>query len=143
MKVMITSTGVTTEDAMDPRFGRCSTFLLVDTEEETVQAIPNEAVTRGSGAGIQAAETIVDLGAEAVITGQVGPKAAQVLKAAGIPVYVGGSGTAREALEAFRENRLNRLEESPPRAKMGRGRGGGMGQGKGRGPGPGPERKSG
>lgn len=139
MKVMITSTGVTTEDAMDPRFGRCSTFLLVDTEEETVQAIPNEAVTRGSGAGIQAAETIVDLGAEAVITGQVGPKAAQVLKAAGIPVYVGGAGTARQALEAFRENRLKRLEESPPQAKMGRGRG----QGKGRGPGPGPGRKSG
>lgn len=111
----------------------------MDTKEETVQAIPNEAVTRGSGAGIQAAETIVDLGAEAVITGQVGPKAAQVLKAAGIPVYVGGSGTASQALEAFRENRLKRLEESPPRAKMGRGRGGGMGQGKGRGPGPGPK----
>lgn len=109
MKVVITSTGTATDAAVDPRFGRCQAFLVTDTEKNGIQAVPNDAVRQGSGAGIQAAETVVDLGAEAVITGQLGPKASQALKAAGISVYTGASGTARDALTAFNQGRLNPL----------------------------------
>lgn len=110
MKVVISSKGPKMADMVDPRFGRCSMFLLTDTETEETRAVTNEAATRGTGAGVEAAETVVDLGAEAVITGQLGPKAAQVLEAAGIPVYTGVSGTAREALEAFKNSRLKEFQ---------------------------------
>jgi len=134
MKVVITTEGSTMEDRVDPRFGRCRKFLLADTENEDVQAVPNDAVALGGGAGIQAAQNVVDMGAQAVITGQLGPKAAQAIQAAGIPVYVGASGTtAREALEAFKKGRLKTLERAALGTGMGRGRGQGRGMGRGRG----------
>lgn len=133
MKVVITSEGSTMEDPVDPRFGRCRTFLVTDTEKEEVQAVPNDAAALGGGAGIQAAQNVVDMGAEAVITGQLGPKAAQAIQAAGIPVYVGASGTAREALKSFKEGRLKTLQRPAPGTGMGRGRGMGPGQGRGMG----------
>lgn len=110
MKIVISSTGSTMDDAVDPRFGRCRVFLLMDTETEETRSITNEAAMRGTGAGVEAAETIVDMKAEALITGQLGPKAAKVLEAAGIPVYTGASGTAREALEAFKNDRLKKFQ---------------------------------
>jgi predicted Fe-Mo cluster-binding NifX family protein len=97
------------DDAVDHRFGRCSVFLLTDPDKNETRAVTNDAAQRGGGAGVQAAQTVVDLGAETVITGQVGPKAAQVLETAGIPVYTGASGTGREALGAFESGRLDKL----------------------------------
>jgi len=141
MKVVITTEGSTMEDRVDPRFGRCRKFLLADTENEDVQAVPNDAVALGGGAGIQAAQNVVDMGAQAVITGQLGPKAAQAIQAGGTPVYVGASGTAREALKSFKEGRLKTLQRPAPGTGMGRGRG--MGPGQGRGMGRGRERQKG
>ncbi len=111
MQVVITSEGPALEDAVDPRFGRCGAFLLADTERNEVRPVSNQAAMEGSGAGVQAAEKVVDLGAEAVITGQVGPRAIQVLRAANIPVYTGAAGSAQEALDAFKEGRLKRFEK--------------------------------
>jgi predicted Fe-Mo cluster-binding NifX family protein len=109
MKIVISSKGSKMDDTVDPRFGRCSVFLLMDTDTNEIRAVTNDAAERGGGAGVEAAQTVVDLGAEAVITGQIGPKAAQVLETAGIPVYTGASGTGREALEAFESGQLNKL----------------------------------
>ena len=137
MKVTVSSTGDTLDAPMDPRFGRCRTFLLVDTEKNGARPVPNDAMMEPGGAGIQAAKTVVDLGAEAVITGQLGPKASQALSAAGIPVYVNASGTGRQALEAFKQGRLKLFQETAPGTGtgpgMGRGRGMGGGRGMGRG----------
>lgn len=143
MKVVITSEGSTMEDPVDPRFGRCRTFLLADTETAEVRAVSNEAATQAGGAGIQAAKSVVDLGAEAVISGQLGPKAAQVFAAQNIPVYVGASGSARQALEALKAGRPTLFQEGGPGTGMGRGMGGGRGRGMGRGRGGGTGRDSG
>jgi predicted Fe-Mo cluster-binding NifX family protein len=132
MKVVITSEGSTMEDPVDPRFGRCRTFLLADTDDDAVRSVPNDAAMQPGGAGIQAAENVVNLGAEAVITGQLGPKAARVLQAASIPVYGGASGTVRDALEAFKEGRLHILQQSGSGRGMGARRGRGMERGGGR-----------
>lgn len=138
MKLVITSEGSTMEDAVDPRFGRCRTFLLADTEKDEIRAVSNDAAMQPGGAGIQAAQTVVDLGAEAVITGQLGPRSAQVLQAADIPVYVGASDTARRALEAFKAGRLKIFQGRSRGMAMGAGRGRGIGRGRGRGTSRGP-----
>jgi len=137
MKVVITSKGTTMEDAVDPRFGRCGTFLLAGTDSDEVRAVSNDAAALGGGAGVQAAQSVVDLGAEAVITGQLGPNSAQVLQAAGISVYVDASGSVQEALEAFKAGRLKefRGDTQAMGRGTGAGRGRGMGGGRGRGPG--------
>jgi len=107
MKVVVTTQGTDLDSAIDPRFGRAERFLLVDTE--TMQATVHDNtrnLNAAQGAGIQAAQAVCDLGAGAVITGNVGPKAFATLRAAGIAIYLGASGTVRHAIEQFRQGRL-------------------------------------
>jgi predicted Fe-Mo cluster-binding NifX family protein len=107
MKIVVTSQGTNLDSAVDPRFGRAEHFLLVDTE--TMQAMAHDNahnLNAPQGAGIQAAQAVFNLGAGTVITGNVGPKAFTTLQAAGIAVYLGASGTAREAIEQFQAGRL-------------------------------------
>ncbi len=107
MKMAITSQGTGLDSPVDPRFGRAKHFLLVDTDTGQASTHDNtQNLNAPQGAGIQAAQTVARLGAEAVLTGHVGPKAFTTLQAANIAVYTGVSGTVNEALEQFKSGRL-------------------------------------
>jgi predicted Fe-Mo cluster-binding NifX family protein len=111
MKVCVSSTGTGSESAIDPRFGRASHLLLVDTETGDLRPIPNDPGA-ARGAGIQAAEAVVRSGASAVLTGQLGPKAFAVLQAAGIPAYGARGLTVQGAILALSEGRLSRITDA-------------------------------
>lgn len=102
MKIAITTSGQGLDAPVDPRFGRAQRFLLVDQERHEVTIVENQQ-NRGlaQGAGIQAAQHVVEAGATVLVTGHCGPKAFAVLRAAGVAVHVGASGSAREALDAL------------------------------------------
>ncbi len=106
MKAAVTSSGQNLESHLDPRFGRCSWFIVADTETGEYRAVSNEQINSVQGAGIQAAEKVSRLGVEAVITGHCGPKAFRALKAAGIKVYTGGQGTVAEVLDKLKRGLL-------------------------------------
>lgn len=125
-KVAVSSVGPSLSDQVDPRFGRCAYFLLVDGATGSVEAFPNAARALRNGAGIQAAQDVVGMGAQAVITGEIGPNAHRVLMAAGVTVYIGGSDRCEAAFKAFREGRLR--EVRTPTSPGFHGRGGGMGR---------------
>jgi predicted Fe-Mo cluster-binding NifX family protein len=105
MKIAICTRGDSPQAPLDPRFGRCSFFALVDTGENRWEFIPNRAAG-GGGAGIQAAQELAGKGVGAVIAGQVGPNAMAVLKAAGIAVYCAAGSNAEEAFTLFLKNAL-------------------------------------
>jgi len=107
MKVVMTSQGRELNSAVDPRFGRAKYFIVVDTETSDFSAADNsQNLNAAQGAGIQAGKNVVDLGAEAVITGHVGPKAFATLQAGNIAVYTGASGTVADAIEQFKAGAL-------------------------------------
>jgi predicted Fe-Mo cluster-binding NifX family protein len=107
MKIAVTSEGENLEAEVDPRFGRAARFILYDTETHEVRCADNrQSLDAPQGAGIQAAETVSRLGAGCLLTGHCGPKAFRTLKAAGIRVYTGASGTVAEAIAAFEQGRL-------------------------------------
>jgi len=106
MKIAITSSGDNLDSQMDPRFGRCQYFMIVDPDTMDFEAMPNESAMASGGAGIQAAQTIVNVGINGVITGNVGPNAFDVLSAAGIETMTGASGTVRHALELYKSGSL-------------------------------------
>ncbi len=112
MKFCIPATGEGLEAAVDRRFGRAAHFVVVDTETGQAESFPNEGATAGHGAGVKAAQSVARSGAEAVLAPACGPKAFEVLEAAGIAVYSGAAGTVREAVEAFEKGQLTRLEEA-------------------------------
>ena len=109
MRICVTSNGAHLDAPISPVFGRCPYFIFVDPERMDFEAVDNPALSAGGGAGIQAAQFVIERNARAVVTGQVGPNAFQVFQAAQVPVYVfkDAEGTVRQAVEAYREGKLS------------------------------------
>ena len=106
MKIVVTSNGTTLNAPLSPVFGRCPVYIFLDTESMEYQAVENPAMGAPGGAGIQAAQFVVGQGAQAVLTGNVGPNAMNVLQAANVAVYLAGQATVQEAVEAFQQDTL-------------------------------------
>ncbi len=107
MKVAVTSQGKTLDALVDPRFGRAAYILIIDIADDTIEVLDNsENVNAFKGAGIQAAATVADHGAAMLLTGYCGPKAFQILEAAGVKVANDASGTVQEALEDFKSGKI-------------------------------------
>lgn len=103
MKIAVTATGPELDAQVDPRFGRARWFVVVDTDGGDPEVVDNSTgVNAGSGAGVQAAESVSKLGAKHVLTGHCGPNAFRALSAAGVTVVSGVEGTVREAVEKFK-----------------------------------------
>lgn len=103
-KIAISSEGPSLDDMVDPRFGRAGGFVIVNPETMETSYLDNGAAqTMAQGAGIETAERMSAAGVEAVLSGYVGPKAFEALKAAGIKVCQDLDGlTVREAVERFK-----------------------------------------
>ena len=113
MKVVVTSQGSDLNSQVDPRFGRAKNFIVVDTETDEFSVHDNtQNLNAAQGAGIQAGRTVVDLGVAAVITGNVGPKAFTTLQAGNVKLYLGASGTVKEAVEKFKAGQLQGAEKA-------------------------------
>lgn len=113
MKIAITAQGEQMQSPVDPRFGRAKWFIVVDTDTGSFEAMDNKKnFDAAQGAGIQAGRNAAELGVEAVVTGNVGPKAFATLKAAGIDVYVGAKETVQEALDNFMAGALEPAQDA-------------------------------
>jgi predicted Fe-Mo cluster-binding NifX family protein len=119
MKICITSEGPSLDSRVDPRFGRCRYFIIIDTDTLDFKALENHHAEAAGGAGIQAGQLIASSGAKAVMTGNVGPNAFQTLRAAGIDIFTGISGTVRDALRRYKEETLLKTESPTAGSKAG------------------------
>jgi predicted Fe-Mo cluster-binding NifX family protein len=134
MKIAISANGPTLDAEVDPRFGRCQYFIIADPQTMEFEAIDNASAMAGGGAGISAAQMVAGKGVEAIITGNCGPNAHQVLSAAGVKMITGASGKVKDVIENYRDGKLEASSQPnvPDHFGMGGG-GGGMGGGMGRG----------
>jgi len=104
---VVSAQGPDLSSPLDERFGRASHLVFLDLETGDVRAIDNgQSVAAPSGAGLRTAQQVADTGAQAVVTGRVGPKALQALRAAGVRIYLAEGGTVAEAAERFRQGQL-------------------------------------
>ena len=137
MKVAVSATGKDLDAPIDPRFGRCAYFIIVETEDMGFDCFDNEQAALSGGAGIQSAQFLSSKGVETLITGNIGPNAVRTLAAAGIQMVSGQSGTVRQVILDYKAGRLKPTAEAnvPGHFGMGggMGRGAGMGSGKGSG----------
>jgi predicted Fe-Mo cluster-binding NifX family protein len=134
MKIVVSAQRGTLDAPTSPVFGRCEVFVVVDGDTMDFEALPNPAASQSGGAGIQAAQLVVNQGAEVVLTGNLGPNAFDVLQAAGVPAYLVQGGTVRQAVEAYQAGERQPLGKPSVMAHAGIG-GGGRGLGRGRGSG--------
>lgn len=106
MKIIVTAAAAHIDGAIEPRFGRCPYLILVDSETDEHQAIANQSAASAGGAGIATARKIVELGAQVVITGRIGPNGQEVLTQAGVEMITGCAGPIREILKNYRAGEL-------------------------------------
>ncbi len=137
MKIAISSTGPSLDAEVDSRFGRCSYFIIVESDTMQFETLDNYSATADGGAGISTGQVIASKGVQVVLTGSCGPNAYQVLSAAGIQIMTGVTGTIRDAVKDYKSGRLQDVSQTTAGAhfgmRMGRGKGRGMGIGKRRG----------
>ena len=111
MRIGVSATGRDLNARVDDRFGRCPWFLVVDTDSLEFEAVENRHAQEGMGAGMAAAKDLIDEHVDAVISGQVGPKAYEVLKAMNIDIFlVSGGDSVKDALERLKRGELQRME---------------------------------
>jgi predicted Fe-Mo cluster-binding NifX family protein len=119
VKLVVSSSGPGLESDLDPRFGRARYLLVVGLPDRDVVAIDNfRGIEAAQGAGIQAAQIVIDHGAGAVVTGHCGPKAFQALRAAGIDVYHAPGGTVSATLDRFEACVLVRAQAADVMGRM-------------------------
>ena len=106
MKVAVSAIGTDLDAPVDIRFGRCQYFIIVDSDTLEFEAIKNPNIGLMSRAGIQSGKMMADRGVQAILTGEIGPNAFQMLSAAGIQVITGVNGTVREAIHKLNSDQL-------------------------------------
>jgi predicted Fe-Mo cluster-binding NifX family protein len=111
LKIAFTTNGNSIEDSIEPAFGRCKNFLIVDSESGGASVVPNPGAASAGGAGVKAAETLAERGIGKLITGSIGFNSRPLLEAAGITIVTGKSGKIRAHLTASG----NQPEEPQPR----------------------------
>jgi predicted Fe-Mo cluster-binding NifX family protein len=108
--VCITADGPASDAQVQPRFGRAPYFVFADTEKGTFEAVKNPVADAQGGVGPRAIQTVLDHGATALVTGQVGGNAASAIQASGIRACAfKGQGTVADALKAFLAGELPSL----------------------------------
>lgn len=110
MKICITAQGETLDSFVDPRFGRCQYFMIVDTDTLEFEALKNPNMDSSGGAGIQSGQLIAKTEAKAVLTGNVGPNAFKTLQSIGIEMITGVSGTIKEVIEKYKKNEFKKID---------------------------------
>lgn len=137
MKIAVSSTGQTLDDAVEARFGRCPYFLIVNPATLEFEAVANANAELGGGAGIQSAQLIATKGVSVVLTGSCGPNALQVFEKAGIIVVTGVTGSVSQVVQQFTAGSLKSAPstQTSPRFSgiTGQGKGGIRGKGRGMG----------
>ena len=114
MKICITADGNSMEANVDPRFGRCAYFIFYDMETDKFETLQNTNASGMGGVGVQNGQLMAEKGVEVLLTGNLGPNAANVLQQAGIKAVTGVSGRIKDAVEDFRKGVLKESGSAGP-----------------------------
>lgn len=104
MIIIISSQGNSIESPVNERFGRSPFLIKVDTETMAWEGFENPGINRSGGAGVAAAQFVIDHKAELVMSGDFGPNASSALNAAGITmkVFENREVTVRQVVEKIK-----------------------------------------
>ena len=110
MKIAVPVNAKSIEAVISKTFGRTEYFLIYDTASKACSYIDNQALNSQSGAGIKAAQLLVDYQVEALITPQCGENAAKVLQPGGVSIYKTSYPLAVDNIIAFQKDQLALME---------------------------------
>lgn len=127
MKIAISASGKGMDSTLDMRFGRCEYFQIHDNESKEVRVVENKGQMSGGGAGIAAAQQLIDENVDVIITGNLGPNAFKLIEKSGIKTFKCNPVPVSMVLEEYNNGDLPELKEAGEAHQgMGHGYMGGM-----------------
>ncbi len=114
MKLMMPIDTLNETSKVAALFGRASDFLIYDTESKKKTMIANPATQKQGGAGILAAQTVIDQGIEVAIVPQCGENAMNLFRQAHVDVYQSVGTDIDENIQKFINNELSLLSHAHP-----------------------------
>jgi len=133
MKICIPSKEENKGSLLDSHFGRCQFFAIVDINNDNIDFIKNSGIQANRGAGITAAQVVASKNIDVVLAYNLGPKAYNALKQAGIKCYRTTEETIKDAITALKKGNVEKMNSSVP-GGFGMGRQRGFDHGHGLGP---------
>lgn len=133
MKIGVSAMAPSLDAEVDPRFGRCQYFVIVDPQTMEFEGLQNSSAMAAGGAGISTAQMIANKGVQVILTGNCGPNAYQTLSAAGLQVITGAAGRIRDVVQAYKDGKFQPNAQANVGSHYGMGSGSGMGMGRGMG----------
>ncbi len=112
MLIVLSSNGSEKDSLLSLPFGRCAFFAFYDDETDNWSFEPNPAAQEASGAGIKAARFVIDKNSDVLLTGELGPKASQVIGSSPIQVYLLPEVSLDEAIRLYREGKAQKLKDN-------------------------------
>jgi predicted Fe-Mo cluster-binding NifX family protein len=95
-------------------FGRTAQFMIFDSVCEQSTLIENTAMGLQGGAGIRAAQILIDRKIDALITPQCGENAEVLLRKANISLYRSNGNIIAENIDLLLQNKLTPLDDIHP-----------------------------
>lgn len=111
MKIAVPVDEKTLESIVCASFGRTPYYLIYDTDTKESVFIDNSAAASTGGAGIKAAQIVVDNKVDVLLTPRCGENAANVLKSANIELFKTTSASAKDNIADFINGKLPALDE--------------------------------
>ena len=121
MKIAVSATDPNLDAQVDPRFGRCNYFVIINPDSMEFESMKNAGTIAEGGAGIAGAQLITVADVKAVLTGNCGPNAERTLRAANVKLYTGATGSVAEAIELFRNGKLTEADGPNVQSRFGSG----------------------
>ena len=106
MKVAVAASAPELDASIDPRFGRCGWFVVVDTETMDFETLENPGALAGTAPHKGTIHLLIGTAAEAIVAGSLGPNAIGALKAGDVKMFTAGGGTVKEAAIAAAKGEL-------------------------------------
>ena len=107
MKICIPTMGENgLNNLVGEHFGRVPTYTIVDLDTDNVKVIPN--TSHHMGGQVDPPEIMAREGVNVMICQGLGRRAITMFEEFGIEVYIGASGTVRDAVTAFKQGRLQK-----------------------------------
>lgn len=95
-------------------FGRAPFYCLYDTETKQSRCMANDAADSPGGAGIKAAQNLVDNHVDTLITIRCGENAAKVLQEGNVGIYKALDLSIADNIDAYQKGKLSALEQIHP-----------------------------
>lgn len=114
MIIGISATGTSRDSLLDIRFGRCEFFQIYNSENNTIKVVENQGQASNGGAGIVAAQQLVDEKVDIIITGNLGPNAFEIMKKADIKTYKCEGLLISDVLEKLKNEEVEEITYAGP-----------------------------